>query len=219
MQKKIITVPNVEFTLETLLTALRMDAECDMLDEIMSLREEALKVAVPAAVYCAVKPDFKDGKVYINGAEFSDRFVYEKLMGCEVVVPYAATCGAEINRWSKGYTDFFEQFIADTIKQLCLNIIRDKLYDEVKLGVFKEAKHVPHLNPGSLNEFPITGQIPLFEAIGGVKEDIGIELTDSMLMEPNKSISGIMFASDKAFESCQLCPRENCEGRRAPFIG
>jgi hypothetical protein len=36
-------------------------------------------------------------------------------------------------------------------------------------------------------------------------------------MLPNKSVSGIRFPTEIAFESCQLCRRENCSSRRAAF--
>ena len=42
-------------------------------------------------------------------------------------------------------------------------------------------------------------------------------LTDTFLMVPIKSVSGIFFPTEVSFESCQLCPRENCIGRRAPY--
>jgi hypothetical protein len=44
-------------------------------------------------------------------------------------------------------------------------------------------------------------------------------LTDSLLMVPRKSISGILFPSEEGFVACQLCERERCPGRKAPFSG
>jgi hypothetical protein len=38
-----------------------------------------------------------------------------------------------------------------------------------------------------------------------------------MLMLPAKSESGIFFPSETTFLNCQLCPRQNCEGRKAAF--
>jgi hypothetical protein len=40
---------------------------------------------------------------------------------------------------------------------------------------------------------------------------------DSLMMDPVQSISGIIFPTETSFESCQLCPRENCPGRRAAY--
>ena len=74
-----------------------------------------------------------------------------------------------------------------------------------------------HMNPGSLEDWPITEQKPLFSLFGNVEELIGVTLMESHLMRPLKSTSGIYFAAEVTFESCQLCPREKCSGRRAPY--
>jgi hypothetical protein len=44
-----------------------------------------------------------------------------------------------------------------------------------------------------------------------------VTLTDSFLMVPTKSVSGIVFPTEVSFESCRLCPRSDCPGRRAKY--
>lgn len=72
---------------------------------------------------------------------------------------------------------------------------------------------------GAANVWPITQQKQLFSVFGDVEKLIGVRLTDRCLMIPIKSVSGIFFptAGDNTFASCQLCPREECIRRRAPF--
>ena len=72
------------------------------------------------------------------------------------------------------------------------------------------------MNPGSLPDWPISQQRPLFDLVGKAAE-IGVHLTDSYLMRPLKSVSGILFATDVTYENCQLCPVERCPNRRAPY--
>ncbi len=45
---------------------------------------------------------------------------------------------------------------------------------------------------------------------------IGVELTPSFLMVPNKSVSGLRFPTEENWASCMLCPRPDCPNRRAP---
>jgi hypothetical protein len=71
--------------------------------------------------------------------------------------------------------------------------------------------------PGSLTDWPLREQRPLFALLGDTEALVGVRLTDSCLMLPNKSVSGIRFPTEKHFESCQLCPRPDCPGRRAPY--
>jgi hypothetical protein len=73
------------------------------------------------------------------------------------------------------------------------------------------------MNPGSLQNWPITQQNELFSIFRNVEALIGVRLTQSCLMIPLKSVSGIYFPTQIKFESCQLCPREKCEGRRALY--
>jgi hypothetical protein len=35
-------------------------------------------------------------------------------------------------------------------------------------------------------------------------------------MTPNKTTSGLLFSSEENYYNCQLCPMEDCPGRRAP---
>ena len=73
------------------------------------------------------------------------------------------------------------------------------------------------MNPGSLEDWPIQQQTQVFELLGDPLRDVGVRLTDSFLMVPIKSVSGIRYPTETSFESCQLCPREKCTGRRAPY--
>jgi hypothetical protein len=73
------------------------------------------------------------------------------------------------------------------------------------------------MDPGSLEDWPITEQPKLFSIFGDTERLIGVRLTDSMLMVPRKSISGILFPSEEGFSSCQLCERAACPARRTPF--
>ena len=71
------------------------------------------------------------------------------------------------------------------------------------------------MDPGSLEDWPITEQPKLFSIFGDTEGLVGVRLTDSLLMLPRKSISGILFPSEEGFQSCQLCDRAHCPGRRS----
>jgi hypothetical protein len=71
--------------------------------------------------------------------------------------------------------------------------------------------------PGSLSDWPIEEQGPLFGLLGDVKASIGVRLTRNLLMLPAKSVSGFYFPTEVSFYSCQLCPRKRCESRKAKY--
>jgi hypothetical protein len=75
------------------------------------------------------------------------------------------------------------------------------------------------MNPGSgpADTWPIRQQKELFSLFGDVEAAIGVRLTESFLMIPNKTVSGLVFATESDFATCSLCPRDVCRNRRAPY--
>ena len=75
------------------------------------------------------------------------------------------------------------------------------------------------MSPGSgdVQIWSIEDQRPLFAILGDVKSAIGVTLTESLLMQPNKSLSGIRYPSEIDFRTCKLCHKENCPTRQMPL--
>jgi hypothetical protein len=133
------------------------------------------------------------------------------------VFPYVATCGPELDTLPIADDDIFGQFCRDTIKEIALYAAISHL--DCYLREAYALEKLVSMNPGSgdVNVWPIEQQRELFAFFGDVQGSIGVVLTDSCLMLPNKSVSGLLYASEHDFSSCQLCHREKCPGRRAPF--
>jgi hypothetical protein len=131
------------------------------------------------------------------------------------VFPFVVTCGRELQEWSDRLTDPLLGFQADEVKELALHAASEYLgrHLDRTFGLKKSS----HMNPGSLPDWPLPQQYPLFSLIGEVEAAIGVKLTESCLMLPTKSVSGIRFPTETTFESCQLCPREGCPNRRAAW--
>ena len=113
------------------------------------------------------------------------------------------------------FDGYLEQYWADTIMFLALGTAIQVVNDKIKKTL--DAEIVSTMNPGSLEDWPITEQTKLFSLMKDETAAIGIMLNESCLMRPLKSISGLSFASGEIFHNCQLCPRRDCPGRRAPF--
>jgi len=133
------------------------------------------------------------------------------------VFAYICTCGTEVDDWSHTEKDYVVSLWLDMIKQMFLfeanNFFREYIRNSYQIEKFSS------VNPGSGNEnnWHISQQKQLFAMIGNVKEEIGVTLTDSFLMLPTKSTSGLLFPSETEFVNCALCGRENCVGRRVEF--
>lgn len=221
MEKRIFSGADISVPKEKLQRLLRIpeDDENGLADEAAALFEQAKGIAMPKALCSRADIEHGDGAVTINGVRIENAFVAEKLAGCGYCVAYVITCGLELEKWAAGLSDMMASYWADGIKLIALEAMRNKVFDTLKDEYFADAKHISSLNPGSLKEWPLPSQRQLFDILGGVTGDIGVRLTDSFLMLPAKSVSGLMFSSADSYENCMLCPKLSCPNRRAAYIG
>lgn len=182
----------------------------------LDMLEEARKLARPKAIYGLAGIDEKseDG-VVIEGIKMESRIMAVNLKDLHRVFPYLATSGRELYDWTSSKEDMLENYWADEISQMALRKAEKILLDHLKTtyGLGRTAS----MNPGSLEDWPITAQKSLFELLGDPMADIGVELTESMLMLPNQTVSGIRFVSEEGYSNCELCPRGCCTHRRTPY--
>jgi hypothetical protein len=111
--------------------------------------------------------------------------------------------------------DILKKYYLDILGTLALTSARKYFQGQLKSKYAIEK--MSFMSPGSLADWPIQEQRPLFKLLGDPQKSIGVRLTDNMLMLPAKSVSGVYFPTEASFFSCQLCPRKDCIGRRAAF--
>lgn len=185
-------------------------------EQLRPLLLEAQSLARPKAVYRIAFIDSKSrDSVIVEGTTLTSRVLRVNLDKAHRVFVYVATCGTELEEWSKSVRGMLERFWADTIKEMALRSAVEALNNDINDRYSPGATST--MSPGSLEDWPIEQQRPLFAILGDAAEAIGVRLTESLLMVPTKSVSGIRFPTEESFESCQLCPREKCPGRTAPF--
>jgi len=199
-----------------LLRKLCLEEQDEHAETVRRLVQQARAIAQPKAMYRAAYIDSKsDNTVVTDGIVFTSRVLRVNLDKAHRVFPYVATCGQELQAWSRTITDFLERFWADTIMEAALRSAMQALEEHITQHHLFGRSAV--MSPGSLADWPIEQQRPLFALLGNPHEAIGVELTDSLLMVPIKSVSGLRFPTEVRFESCQLCPRDRCPGRRARY--
>jgi cobalamin-dependent methionine synthase I len=111
--------------------------------------------------------------------------------------------------------DPLREYWLEEVKAMALGAARSHVREHIDRK-YRPGK-MSNMAPGSLEDWPVTQQTQLFSLLGDVEGAIGVTLTDSFLMVPLKSVSGMLFPTERSFESCQLCPREGCPGRAAPY--
>lgn len=185
-------------------------------DRASSLLAVVGPILAAKAVYRVSYVDEKAEKsVVIGGERFTSRVLRKNLEEVERVFAFVLTLGDDYDAQIDQASDLLQKYYLDEIGNLALRQARAKLDEHLRrtYGIDK----ISCMAPGSLADWPIDEQIPLFRLIDGVEATIGVRLTGSKLMLPRKSVSGIYFPSEVSFFSCRLCPRERCDGRKARY--
>jgi len=185
-------------------------------ETVQELIEIVRPVAKPKAIYEVSYVDNKDGdSLSIGGVRFTSRVLRVNLDKVGRVFPYVVTCGRELDEITVPSSDFMKCYYLDTIKGIVLRSANNYLKDYLERNY--AIPQLSSMSPGRLEDWPITQQRELFSIFGNVEQLIGVKLTEVLYMVPLKSVSGIYFPTRIEFVSCQLCPREVCEGRKAPY--
>lgn len=201
---------------DALLAELRIEPGSERAAAIAEAVEAVRPIIRPKAVYDACYIDERgDGSVSVGGVTFTSRVLRINLDGAERVFPFVATCGREVHEHAATCDDLIVKFALDTVMEQALGAASRHAVETIKATYSLGGTSI--MNPGSLADWPMEQQCQLFALLGDVRERIGVELTESCLMIPIKSVSGILFPTEIRFESCQLCPREVCPGRRATY--
>lgn len=212
---------SIPFRLDTkeVLKRLRLRKENkDMERMVQELLDIVHPIAKPKAVYRVSYVDNKNGdSLYIDGVKFTSRVLRVNLDKVGRVFPYVATCGRELDEIAVPADDYMKYYCLDTIKEMALSSARSYLQDYLTRNYALGQMSRMYPGEGAAEDWPITQQKELFSVLANVEDLIGVQLTEHFLMLPLKSSSGIYFPTEIKFESCQLCPREVCSGRKALY--
>ena len=209
--EKIENIP-IRFSIEEIKGALRTQNA----EQVQNLLDISLPLIRSKAVYrvCFIEEKLENALV-LEGIRLTSQVLRKNLDEVGRVFPYVVTIGSELEERAGGSKDLLENYYLDLIGNMALRKSRDYLEGHLRSRFALDG--MSFMSPGSLPDWPIEEQRQLFSILQGVEQSIGVRLNESLLMIPRKSVSGIYFPTEIKFYSCQLCPREICEGRKAPY--
>jgi len=213
-----VILDNLPFPIDTdaLIRRLLKKRGSTHVEDLTRLTGEAQSIARPKALYrVRYVKNRGDDYVVVGGVRLTSRVLRVNLEHAHRVFPYVATCGVELAAWASSQDDLLHRFWAEAISEVALRQARRAAHKHL-VERYRPGQ-VSSMAPGSLADWPLEEQRGLFVLLGDTEDTVGVHLTDSMLMIPIKSASGIWFPAEASFESCQLCPRDRCPGRRAPY--
>jgi hypothetical protein len=211
-------IESIEFRLDvdSVAAQLRVDRDSPYFEELEDCVREAQAVARPKAMYRVGYIESRgDEWVSIGGIRFTSRVLSVNLEKAHRVFVYLATCGTEVENWARAQDDPLRQYWSNAIQEKALRVASRAVVADISERY--QPGPTSTMAPGSLGEWPLSEQRPLFALLGDTVDAIGVRLSESLLMVPTKSVSGIRFPTEERFESCQLCPRVDCPGRRAAY--
>ncbi len=156
----------------------------------------------------------KGNTVRIGGVDFVSYLLKGCLKNVKEVYPFVITCGTEVETIrAKG--DIVNRYWLYEIKRKILEYTTRYLEDYLTKNYTNS--NISRLCPGDVPHWSVAQQRKLFSLLGDVEGLIGVKLTDSGMMVPETSLSGIYFPAKVRFESCQLCLKEKCFERKSPY--
>jgi hypothetical protein len=185
-------------------------------DAVKILIQTVLPDIQAKAVYRVCYIDEKqDHVIGIDGTRFRSRVLAKNLATVERVFPFVVTMGSHYSKQMDAQEDLVVKYYLDVIGNIALSSARKFLEQSLQAGYGLEG--MSFMSPGSLPDWPLEEQRPLFALFGDGETPIGVSLNSSCLMIPAKSVSGIYFPTEVPFFSCQLCDRADCPGRKAAY--
>lgn len=165
------------------------------------------------------------GGVDLNGApRLKSPKLARTMRGCGTALCFLATAGPEVDRLvarlnRRGRVS--QAFVADAIGSLLIEQVVEDFQEQTARRLRKRGQGVSlRFSPGYC-DWPVTQQKSLFQCLA--PEEIGVELSESCLMSPRKTISGVFGVYDlgradldQPYNPCMDCHRKSCSARRAP---
>lgn len=208
-ERIVLNIP-VELTLEEFGKLCKISPDSTAYEALEEALPLVLRYGAPKAVIRWANVDRVEGdETTIEGVTFHSKVVADKLRDMPRVFLSVITAGSGLEQSGEFDDDpFLDMYNAALIYYASKYTVR---YMKERFGFDGSST----LDPGSLPDWPIRNNFPLFEMIGNV-EEIGATLNEKGYIDPWNSGSHIHF-SGNGYQNCTLCKNYDCVGRRAPF--
>jgi hypothetical protein len=212
---KLITNIPVKLETQAVIESLRLSINSSHIrKKIGGLIDSITPVMKPKALYTESKVEYKTGNVVsVDGNLFTSKVLGRNLENNEKCYPYIVTVGQELEE--------IELLMNQNVMLLDLvkNVVVSNAFQYTKKLIAEKhsVQHITEMSPGHLFDWPLSQQRTLFNLFGSEVDKIGVRLTESLLMMPPKTVSGIFFSSETVFQSCQICTQQRCMGRKTEF--
>jgi hypothetical protein len=186
------------------------------LNEAQKALDLAYSLSHPELIYqkCSVRRE-SSSTFFIGDVEFHNKTLFYNLSDTNECFVYIATLGKEFSLKLQDSSAYLLIYYLDKIGDYFLHELRIRLVEHIRKNYGLDTPSL--MSPGSTTLWPLSENTKLFALFGDEIDEIGVSLTEKFVMDPAKTISGIMFHKEDRFFDCLLCQIQECPGRQADY--
>jgi len=191
-----------------------------LIDEVLGESSEIANVRAQYCLFERISFENESKSILINDITFNIKnIVYQQIKKSESVALFICTAGEEIGKKSRKYMherDLLRGYIYDVVGSEIAEAAADLMQDDLgKAAAESGLKITNRYSPGYCG-WSVNEQHKLFSLIP--YNYCGIRLTESALMDPVKSVSGIIGIGSNVKSNpytCRMCDMKDCIYRKA----
>lgn len=157
----------------------------------------------------------KDGIIEVDGQTFTiGKMIASFLRNAEYAALFTCTAGLEVEKWSNKYKDegdFVQSYVIDATGSLLVEGAMDLVYEKLKNMVTLNNLNITNRYSPGYCQWKVFDQQKLFSLLP--QNFCNVKLSESSLMSPVKSVSGIVgIGKDVKYMGyiCDTCSSKNC---------
>jgi hypothetical protein len=162
--------------------------------------------------------DATNKTIKVSEAEFNvGKIIFNELKPSDKIIVFTCTAGKPLCDYAKEEykTDVLKGFLIESLANVVVETAMDKIQDKMR-GEYRSQNLLVsnRYSPGYCN-WNVSEQHKLFKLLP--KDFCGVSLTESVLMQPIKSISGFIGVGEKIkyhHYKCKFCTQKQCIYKR-----
>lgn len=190
------------------------------IEKLEAILEERVK---PQLYYRQREIDSNNASVHLRGGPIlKSRKLSKAMKDCHEIICFIASIGNGIEKEIKRLVDenrLAGAYILDAMGSVAVENIVETFYQRMRTKYEAEDRGVTlRFSPGYC-DWPVTDQKKIFSLFDSFR--VGVNLSDSCLMQPRKSISGVfgilpftMNPPNARHNPCSDCKKQDCIARR-----
>lgn len=159
------------------------------------------------------------GKLKLTNKTFQiENIIWAHVRKAEIIAVFVCSCGSKYDEWIRKFYDSGDQlsgYVADTIGSEIAEAAADWVEEKIRAEMKTKGMGISNrLSPGYC-EWNVSEQHKLFSLLPN--NFCGVKLTESALMQPIKSVSGIIGIGKEVKKldyNCNFCAMEHCYKRQ-----